>query len=61
MPLEEMNLPCESVRTFRWNKFNNQFVGQQQGMINTSMVGANASDRLAENLFAQEVISSTGS
>lgn len=32
---------------------NNQFVGQQQGINNTSMVGANASDSLAENLFAQ--------
>ncbi len=32
---------------------NNQFVGQQQGINNTSMFGTNASDSLADNLFAQ--------
>lgn len=32
---------------------NNQFIGQQQGINNTSLIGANASDSLAENLFAQ--------
>ncbi len=32
---------------------NNQFLGQQQGINNTSMIGANASDSLATNLFAQ--------
>jgi len=32
---------------------NNQFVGQQQGINNTSMVGTNASDSVADNLFAQ--------
>jgi len=32
---------------------NNQFVGQQQGINNTSMIGTNASDSLADNLFAQ--------
>jgi hypothetical protein len=32
---------------------NNQLVGQQPGINNTSILGANASDSLAENLFAQ--------
>lgn len=32
---------------------NNQLIGQQPGINNTSIVGANASDSLAENLFAQ--------
>ncbi len=32
---------------------NNQFVGQQQGINNTSMAGTNASDSLSDNLFAQ--------
>ena len=32
---------------------NNQFLGQQQGINNTSMIGTNASDSLEDNLFAQ--------
>ncbi len=32
---------------------NNQLVGQQPGVNNTSILGANASDSLEENLFAQ--------
>lgn len=32
---------------------NNQFLGQQQGINNTSMIGTNASDSLQDDLFAQ--------
>ncbi len=32
---------------------NNQLVGQQQGINNTTLMGANASDSLGEDLFAQ--------
>jgi hypothetical protein len=32
---------------------NNQLIGQQPGINNTSILGANVSDSLAENLFAQ--------